>query len=303
MPHQNGELHPFISVIVPAYNDHQLLPLCLDALERQSYPAECYEVIVVDNGSRPPLDEIVSSFRHAVLIRESKRGSYAARNAGIATARGDYLAFTDSDCIPEPDWLEKGVSYLRKSPDCGLVGGRVEVFPATDRPTGVELFEMVYAFQVDVYIRQKHYAPTCNLFTIRAVFDRVGLFDAELPSGGDTEWGQRVYAAGYSQIYAQDVAIRHPARRTLAELTKKYKRIAAGRAIRIQSQKSFEKIVSHPLLRQGIIPRSSAHFIGKLRESGYSPAQKLQVLSILAWVYFISIAEKFRRLFTGARRD
>src|SRR5690606_35890511 len=101
-----------------------------------------------DNGSSPPIDEIVSEFSHAKLVIEPKRGSYAARNKGIATAKGDIFAFTDSDCIPEFDWLEKGVTHLQNCPECGLVGGQVKVFPKTKNPTGVELFEMLYAFDV-----------------------------------------------------------------------------------------------------------------------------------------------------------
>ncbi|MEM8761253.1 MAG: glycosyltransferase family A protein, partial [Pseudomonadota bacterium] len=99
---------PGISVIIPVFNDAGGLARCLDALARQTDAAP-FEVIVVDNGSDPPLDPAtLPALPSLRLIRETAPGSYAARNAGIAAARAAILAFTDADCRPRPDWLAAG---------------------------------------------------------------------------------------------------------------------------------------------------------------------------------------------------
>lgn len=131
---------PFVSVIIPVLDDPVRLALCLQALEDQTYAADRYEVIVVDNGSVSDLAPVVVAFAHAQLAVEPRRGSYAARNMGIGLARGEVLAFTDSDCIPQPDWLEAGVARLMGAAGCGLVGGRVAIFARDERrPSAAEL--------------------------------------------------------------------------------------------------------------------------------------------------------------------
>ncbi len=225
-----GSTLPPVSVVVPVYDDARRLLLCLDALRAQTYPRDRVEVIVVDNGSSPPLDP--AALGHGVrLLAEPTPGSYAARNAGIAAATADVLAFTDSDCIPAQDWLERGVARLLGTPDCAVVGGSVPVFPEDrDRPTAAELYDLVTAFPMEHYVRDLHFVGTGNLFTRRRVFEQVGLFDATLQSGGDVEWGQRVWRAGLKQVYDADVVARHPARHTFAELHRKMTRVTpAGR--------------------------------------------------------------------------
>src|SRR5262245_61336705 len=117
---------PFVSVIIPVWNDSHRLKACLQALELQTYPRTLYEVIVVDNASDEPADRVASEFSKARTITEPTQGSYAARNKGISVAKGEILAFTDSDCVPALDWLEKGVSNMTRVPRCGLLAGRVE---------------------------------------------------------------------------------------------------------------------------------------------------------------------------------
>src|ERR1041384_5139232 len=96
--------YSFVSVIVPVWNDAERLGHCLHALEKQTYPAESYEVIVVDNGSTDSVACLVAAYGRARLVSEQRPGSYAARNTGLNLARGQVIAFTDADCLPAPDW-------------------------------------------------------------------------------------------------------------------------------------------------------------------------------------------------------
>ena len=134
-------MRPFVSVIIPVFNDCARLGLCLAALSRQNYPKDRIEIVVVDNGLNDGIELLVKQYSSAILIKEVKPGSYSARNTGIARAQGEIIAFTDADCIPGDDWIEKGVSRLTGTSGCGLVTGDLELFfKNPQKPTPIELF-------------------------------------------------------------------------------------------------------------------------------------------------------------------
>ena len=223
-----SENKPFVSVIIPVFNDGQRLARCLQALEAQTY-RDRFEVIVVDNGSKEDPASIVAMFPHAKLSRQARPSSYAARNTGITLARGEVLAFTDSDCLPDPRWMEAGVDALVTTADCGMVGGAVEIFCQDEtRPAAVEVFERITAFPQERYLRDYHYAVTANVFTWRRVMEQLGTFNEKLKSSGDNEWGNRVHAAGLKQVYCAEARVRHPARRTFGEIYRKTVRLVHG---------------------------------------------------------------------------
>ena len=91
-----------------------------------------------------------------------------------------------------------------------------------------ELFEKVTAFQQKKYIKNLKFGATANVFTLRSVIDKVGFLDGTLKSGADLEWGQRIAAAGYRQIYAEDVCVSHPARNSIRQVYRKNIRVING---------------------------------------------------------------------------
>jgi glycosyltransferase involved in cell wall biosynthesis len=161
-----SETLAFVSVLNPVYNDSDAHRCCLHSLREQTYPADRFEVIVVDNGStKDDPQAVLSEFPGYRFYIETKIGSYAARNKGISLAKGEVYAFIDSDCIASERWLEEGVRTLRHNPDCGLVGGQVEIFVKdTKHPTSVELYERVSGFRNKQYIEKLHACATCNMF-------------------------------------------------------------------------------------------------------------------------------------------
>jgi glycosyltransferase involved in cell wall biosynthesis len=218
---------PFVSVIIPVYNDTQRLKTALDRLSAQTYPS--YEVIVIDNGSTclSEVQTLVEAYPFAILTTESTAGSYAARNQGIAQAKGEVFAFTDADCLPALDWIEQGVSQLQAHPNCGLVAGAIRIVTHNvSHP--VELYESIMGLSQQKFVEADHFGATANVFTRSAMFERVGLFNTALKSSGDVEWGQRVYAQGYLPIYADSVKIDHPARSSFAQLSRQVSRHAGG---------------------------------------------------------------------------
>ncbi len=226
---EKAETHqPLVSVIIPVYNDIVRLETCLQALAEQSYSN--HEVIAVDNGSTDgDVAGVCKAFPKVRFAREEKVGSYPARNKGLELAKGEVIAFTDSDCIPQGDWLEQGVSRVEQTENCGIVAGHVDVFPRNRaRPTFVELYDMMLAFPQERYIRNNRYGVTANLFTTRSAVEVVGPFNGDLKSGGDHEWGHRVADAGLTLVYAPEVRVAHPARKSLRELRKKARRVVGG---------------------------------------------------------------------------
>jgi GT2 family glycosyltransferase len=224
-----GSTAPFVSVVVPVYNGGAQLRACVAALEVQTYPRDRYEVIVVDNGSTDGCTSAVGEFSCARLEQEPVPSSYAARNRGIAVARGEVIAFTDADCVPAPDWLEQGVAHLGRIENCGLLGGRVELFygvPA--RPTALEQYERLFDFDQERLIAAGRFAMTANAFTYRSVVERVGPFDARMKSVGDRDLGNRIAAAGYAQAFAPGAIVKHAPRGSFAALVAKRRRVAGG---------------------------------------------------------------------------
>lgn len=184
------------------------------------------QVVVVDNGSRDDVEAAVREVPGVRLVREPRIGSYAARNRGLAVTAAPVVAFTDADCLPERDWLERGVALLAGA---DVVAGRIDVFPrSAHRQGAIEAYERLTAFPQRHFVERWGFGATANVLTRRSVIDAVGPFDPDLESGGDAEWGQRVTAAGYRVVYGPDAVVRHPARRTLRELSAKFRRITRG---------------------------------------------------------------------------
>jgi glycosyltransferase involved in cell wall biosynthesis len=218
-------LTPHVSVIVPHFEDLANLNLCLAALEAQSLPCEAFEIIVADNASPSgpaAVERVIAGRARLVVVPE--RGAGAARNGGAAHARGTVLAFTDSDCRPEPQWLAEGLEALA---GVDFVGGRMTVLvDDAARLSPAEAFETVYAFRNEFYVKRRGFTVTANLFCHRTVFDRVGGFVASGVSE-DNEWCYRARDLGFRIGYAERAGVGHPARRTWPELLKKWRRINA----------------------------------------------------------------------------
>ena len=119
--------HPLVSVIVPVWNNAEGLAQCLSGVRSQSYPTSRIQLIVVDNGSTDDSYKVAQSFAEAILLRELAPGSYAARNAGLRQARGTYVAFIDSDCVPDKTWIEEAIAAASQEPNLGILAGRVEI--------------------------------------------------------------------------------------------------------------------------------------------------------------------------------
>jgi glycosyltransferase involved in cell wall biosynthesis len=204
-----------ISVITPVYNDPSGLKDTLNSLVEQNFPKDLFEVIVADNGSTDYTFSVIESFinRYPKLVRvvqeNDNQSSYAARNKGITEARGLIIAFIDADMTVEKDWLKKVVeSFKKNKPDCLVCD--LEVIHKSN--SIFALYDKMVAFPIEKYVKEFHFTPVGCLTTYMDIFNKIGPFDSNLVSGGDHEFGNRVYEAGYKIRYEPDIVMKHPAR-------------------------------------------------------------------------------------------
>ena len=205
---------PFFSIIIPAHARPQQLALCLEALQRLNYSRDRFEVIVVDDGSQPPLDAAVAPLQEKLplrLVSQQNAGPATARNTGASLAQGQFLAFTDDDCRPAPDWLQALADRFGENPDCVIGGQTFNALPGNLYATASQML-------IDYLYRYFNAGPdgalffTSNNLALPAErFRSVGGFDTSftLAAAEDREFCHRLIGCGCRLLYAPEVRIEH----------------------------------------------------------------------------------------------
>lgn len=200
---------PRISVVVATRDRPGRLALLLGALRVQSLPLGEFEVVVVDDGSGDPTRALLRDAEQAgdlvlrMVRHDSSRGPAAARNAGWRAAGAPVVAFTDDDCRPAPDWLERGLEAAAANPNA-VIQGRVEKDPD-------QLHELnPFAHWLEVHDADQGF-PTANIFYPRELLERLGGFDESFAraAGEDTDLGWRAVEAGAGVVFAEDALVYH----------------------------------------------------------------------------------------------
>lgn len=222
----------YISVVVPFYNAGETIENCITALLGQKYPADDYEIIMVDNNSTDNASEIIKKHPRIKLLFEEKKGSYAARNRGVSESKGEIIAFTDSDCVPSPDWLVI-ISRAFQDPGVGVLQGR-RLY--NTRSLGLLLLQEYESeravFTFSGRLPGLYYGYTNNMAVRREVFDRCGPF-LEVLRGADSIFVNRVideYSPGIVR-YAPEAVIRHSEITGLTDYQRK--RFLYGRSLEL----------------------------------------------------------------------
>ncbi len=292
----------FVSVVIPVLNDAQRLAVCLGALRAQTYPKDLFEVIVVDNGSTDDIKSVIDEFKDFTFVLETGRGPAAARNKGVTLARGEIIAFTDADCVPAPDWIEKAVKSMSNVPKCDVIAGKVELFfKDANNPKIVELYESIWAFQQERCVEKSRFGVTANLITYKQVFKDVGLFDSntfKTAAGEDREWGNRVFSSGRRIVYADDVRVAHPAVSSWKELFNKEIRIARGNFL-FAGEKTLptREYFSITVKRASEVLESIVRFWSDKRVKG--KRQKIAVIFVQICMRFVGFFERTRLRLSG----
>ncbi|MDZ5841074.1 glycosyltransferase [Stenotrophomonas maltophilia] len=297
---------PDVSVIIPTYNEGHKVAKCVEALQAQIFNGT-FEVIVVDNGSTHDNPTVPANDPRFSLITEPTPGSYSARNAGLGVASGTLIAFTDSDCVPDPAWLANAWAAFRDSPNISLVAGRIDIFFLDpEKPTSVELFERRFSFRQQESVQQG-WAVTANLFVRREVFDRIGGFETKTFSGGDSEFTRRACANGLVMAYEDGAIVQHPARRTLAEINQLRRRHVGGFYRLSKTEQEFAEMFSFKgIAKDFLYPVKGAALVSKdviaRRSSAYDAVRIIGVLThtrfyrgILKVMYKLNLKKSYER--------
>jgi glycosyltransferase involved in cell wall biosynthesis len=210
--------YPKVSVIVCSYNGAKTLERCLESLRRIEYPD--YEVILVDDGSKDDTEEIASRNRWITYLRQENSGLSMARNVGARAATGEVLAYTDSDCMADPQWLYFMVGTLLSGAYAGVGGPNVSppaenwiqacVAAAPGGPNHVLLTDQI-----------AEHIPGCNMAFYKWAFERVGGFDPEYrKAGDDVDFCWRLQQDGQIIGFSPSAIVWHYRRFTLAAFRK-----------------------------------------------------------------------------------
>jgi glycosyltransferase involved in cell wall biosynthesis len=294
---------PFVSVVIPVLNDAARLRLGLEALQRQTYPTNRFEVIVVDNGSSEDIRAVTAAFSGVTYACELTPGPAAARNCGVLLSRGEIVAFTDADCLADARWLEIGVRTLQRRAPGGAVAGHVEQFardPA--RPTAAELLDQTTYLNQRWGVDERNAAATANLLASTSAFVTVGLFDTSLnPSFEDWDWTTRVFRAGLPLVYSDQVRVRHPSRRTLRELLRKARRIEQGRLIYGRKHNLLAQFMLRRIVHD-LRPRRRFLFDAWRCGKRFEHRMKLRRTAIVVFVSYYAVCYRFWLSFLSSSR-
>lgn len=214
----------YVSIICPIYNGELFIDKLIPALLNQDFPHQKYEIIIIDNGSNDLTLEKLKNYPVQVFSEPVIKSSYGARNLGINSAKGDILAFIDSDCIAESNWLKEGVESLLKN-GADMIAGHVHfIFKNPTSPW--EIFDATFHMNQELS-STKGYSATANLFVKKELFHQLGLFNSKSTSGEDKAWTSKAVASGKKLIYEKNATVNHPTRNK-DELIKKALRTGGG---------------------------------------------------------------------------
>ncbi|WP_162789585.1 glycosyltransferase family A protein [Altererythrobacter sp. ZODW24] len=278
---------PAISVIIPVWNGERYLRSTMDALAAQTAPGDRYEIIVVDNGSTDSSVTILRDYPEITVLSEPRPGSYRARNHAVGSASGEYLLFTDADCRPHPDWIEKALAIADADKVAGVTGGRITLYREGPGNHSAALFEELTSFNQAQYIAAKR-CVTANWLCRKSVLLEVGGFDAEMLSGGDFDCARKVIEAGYEIRYAPEMTVEHPVRAEVAGLIAKRRRVVGG-----MWTKDGLKDQSAPHALFGLV-KAGARQMGTIMRSDIPGGSKPGVLAISALITAASLFETIR---------
>lgn len=281
----------YVNVIIPTYKDWDLLKLCLDGLMKQTYSHNLISILVVNNDPEDTFNNRFEIAENVTVLDEHKPGSYAARNKALQYANGKFLGFTDSDCIPDPDWIKNAVEIFESDSTIDRIGGKIKMFYPNEKISLGDLYEETFAFPQEDYANGG-FAVTGNLFVRKEIFDTVGLFDDNLMSGGDAKWGLLATEKGFNIIYSDKVVVNHPTRSSIKELKVKMKRVGKGLRHLHNNRKKPKFLYQIYYYGRFEFPRFLVE--AKKRNSNLKGLQIYQVALLRCYLLFIRDQEKYK---------
>jgi mycofactocin system glycosyltransferase len=253
-----GGRPPTVSVVIPVKDRAEELRRCLESLKRVRYRGEDLEVLVVDDGSRDETRDVARSMGASVIPSGGEgRGPAAARNQGASQARGEVLAFLDSDCAASEDWLAE-LAPMFEDPDVAAVGGRVNgmhVSSTLDRYEA-EMSSLCLGARgrSGQHGKDTFYLPSCNLLVRRQDFAESGGFREELQVAEDVDLSWRLRDQGRKIVYTPAGSIVHEHRNRLgAFLRRRFQYGTSEGLLQILHPERRKRMVLPPALAASVL--------------------------------------------------
>jgi len=224
----NGLQQPFFSIVIAARNESKSIGKCLESIQSMDYPADLFEVIVVDDHSRDDTAQVVKLYPwvQLLLLPEGRAGKKSALSHGIHRASGPWIATTDADCVVPPAWLRLHASAIE--PDVVAVAGPVLFAPtdhALERFQALDFLGTMLVTGAGIGAKRWHLGNGANLVFSRAAFLAVGGYSRNAHhAGGDDvfllEALAEKYPNGIRFLKHQDGVVWTPPMATLSDFVR-----------------------------------------------------------------------------------
>ncbi len=239
---------PKVSVVVASYNGARTLEACLDSLRRLNY--QDLEVVFVDDGSTDNTPEIARKYPDFRCFRHEKNlGLSVARNTGISAASGEIVAFTDSDCRADPDWLRYLISDLVASDFAGM--GGPNLLPPEDSPVAAAVMASPGGpAHVMLTDRQAEHIPGCNMAFYKWALEEIGGFDPIFRAAGDdVDVCWRLQQAGHKIGFSPAAFVWHYRRSTVRDYLKQQRGYGEAEALLVRKHPEYFNLLGGSIWR------------------------------------------------------
>ncbi|MFH1360049.1 MAG: glycosyltransferase [Candidatus Omnitrophota bacterium] len=197
-----------ISIIIPVYNGEKTIEKTIEAVKSQINPQE-HELIVVDDGSTDNTQNILKFAPGILYIRQENQGPACARNRGFKESKGEWIFFTDADCMPQKDWIQRALKHF-KDPAIGVVAGSYTLYNKDSLLARCIQKEIMYRHIKLMPLYPKSFG-SYNFCVRRNVFEEVGGFNEQYrhASGEDNDLSYKILNKGYKIYFAQEILVAH----------------------------------------------------------------------------------------------
>ena len=246
---------PILSIIIPTHNSESTIKRCLDSLSSQSIPRETFEIIVVDDGSKDKTVQIANECKADSIIVTEPCFQGKARNTGAKNAKGEFLAFIDSDCIAKEGWIDSVISELKK---LDAVTGPIQNGNSHSNVAWAEYLIEFGGWDEHRPRSKVRFLPGCNQAYKKSAYKKSGGF-TETPSSEDVLFGESLRKVGITPQFSPAVKIEHLCRTEKEKVLKNMKLLGkySARTIKINPSLEYSSLMTSQKL-------SRLLFLGKL---------------------------------------
>jgi GT2 family glycosyltransferase len=263
---------PTFTIVVPSRDRPAQLSRCLMAIRQLNYPPDLLSVIVVDDGSDPPIEAAIRPFLNTMplqLLVQAGAGPAAARNRGAAAAEGRFLAFTDDDCRPEHDWLLHLARRLMLSPERAVGGCTLNGLVGNPYSTASQLLISFLYSYYNTDPEDARFLTTNNLAVSRELYEQIGGLDTRYlrAAAEDREFCDRWQQRGWKLSYVPEAVVYHEHSMTLRNFWRqhwtygrgawRYRLARAARErgpLRIEPLRFYSRLLRTPLASGRSLP-------------------------------------------------